>query len=220
VKLTEAGRRALVLLLVAVLCAAVAPALAAADGDPGSDVLVYQPLFVAADAHVSIADQLRVGSMLRSAAKAGAPIRVAIIARRDDLGAVTALWRRPQAYARFLGIELSLSYKGPLLVVMPDGFGVNWPGHSNAAALASLSRVRIGPGGAGLAAAAQTAAQRLDAQRGVTLIPSAAPRSGLFRTARRTTSIPTITTVMYAGHWRDGGRPSPHSSGPPRSPSY
>lgn len=68
-KLTEAGRRALALLVVAVLCAAVVPALAAADGDPGSDVLVYQPLFVAADAHVSIADQLRIGSMLRSAAR-------------------------------------------------------------------------------------------------------------------------------------------------------
>jgi len=186
--------------------------MAAADGDPGSDVLVYQPLFVAADAHVSIADQLRLGGMLRSAARSGAPIRVAIIARRDDLGSVTALWRRPRAYARFLGIELSLAYKGPLLVVMPNGFGVSWAGHSSAAAVASVSGVRIGPGGAGLAAAAQMAAQRLDAQRGVTISPGVAPRSGVSRTARHTASIPTITTgpapvpsaAQPAGAWPGG----------------
>jgi cytochrome oxidase Cu insertion factor (SCO1/SenC/PrrC family)/thiol-disulfide isomerase/thioredoxin len=194
VKLLRAGRGVLALILVAALCAACLPALAAADGDPGSDVLVYQQLFVAADAHVSIPDQLRLGGMLRSAARSGAPIRVAIIARRDDLGSVTALWRRPQAYARFLGIELSLAYKGPLLVVMPNGFGVSWPGHSSAAALASVSGVRIGLGGAGMMAAAQTAAQRLDARRGVTLRPGAVPHAGASSAAADSSSIPTITT--------------------------
>ena len=188
------------------------PALARADGDPGSDVLVYQPLFVAADAHVSIADQLRLGGMLRSAAHAGAPIRVAIIARRDDLGSVTALWGRPRAYARFLGIELSLSYTGPLLVVMPDGFGVSWPGHSSAAALASVSGIRIGRDGAGLATAVQTAAQRIEAQRGVTLTPATVLRPGASHSARHPSSIPTITTgpppapraAPPAGSWPGG----------------
>ena len=59
---------------------------------------------------------------------------MAIIASPYDLGAVTALWRKPRAYARFLGIELSLAYKQRLLVVMPNGFGFNWPGHSSASA--------------------------------------------------------------------------------------
>ena len=175
-------------------------------------MLVYQPLFVAADAHVSIADQLRLGGMLRSAAQSGEPIRVAIVARRDDLGSVTALWRRPQAYARFLGIELSLAYEGTLLVVMPNGIGVNWPGHSSAAALASLSGIRIGSGGGGLVAAAQTAAQRLDARHGVTLRPGAVPRSGASGTAGDTSSIPTITTgpplvppaAQPSGSWPGG----------------
>ncbi|MFZ0384334.1 MAG: redoxin domain-containing protein [Solirubrobacteraceae bacterium] len=211
-KLVTAGRRALALAAIAALCAGCLPALAVADGDPGSDVLVYQPLFVAADAHVSIADQLRLGGMLRSAVRSGAPIRVAIIARRDDLGSVTALWRRPQAYARFLGVELSLAYKGALLVVMPNGFGVSWPAHSSAAGLASVSRVRIGSGGAGLAIAAQRAAQRLDARVGVTLTPGVAPRSGVARTARHASSIPTITTgptsassaTPPAGSWPGG----------------
>ena len=55
---------------------------------------------------------------------------MAIIAKPDDLGSVTSLWREPQAYAHFLGLELSLAYKGRLLVVMPNGFGFNWTGHS------------------------------------------------------------------------------------------
>ena len=198
--------------MLAALAACGLPALARADGDPGSDVLVYQPLFVAADAHVSIADQLRLGGMLRSAAHAGAPIRVAIIARRDDLGSVTALWGRPRAYARFLGIELSLSYTGPLLVAMPDGFGVSWPGHSSAAALAAVSGIRIGRDGAGLATAVQTAAQRIETRRGVTLTPARVLGSGASHSARHSSSIPTITTgpapapraAPPAGSWPGG----------------
>ena len=150
--------------------------------------------------------------MLRSAARAGAPIRVAIIARRDDLGSVTALWRRPRAYARFLGIELSLAYKGLLLVVMPNGIGVSWPGHSSAGALASVSAVRVGSGAAGLMAAAQTAAQQVDARRGVTLTPGSLPRSGASGNAGDGSSIPTITTgpapvprpVQPSGSWPGG----------------
>ena len=57
---------------------------------------------------------------------------MAIISSRTDLGAVTGLWRQPRNYARFLGLELSLAYKGRLLVVMPNGIGFNWPGHSSA----------------------------------------------------------------------------------------
>ena len=49
---------------------------------------------------------------------------------RSDLGAVGALWQRPQAYARFLGLELWLSYKGRLVVVMPNGVGLQLAGHS------------------------------------------------------------------------------------------
>ena len=83
---------------------------AAADGDPGSDVLVYQPLFLASDAGISVAEQVKLGQLLEGAERAGFPIRVAIIAGLSDLGAVTQLWREPQAYARFLGIELSDTY--------------------------------------------------------------------------------------------------------------
>ena len=161
--------------LLVALVAAWIPATAAADGDPGSDVLVNQDLFVASDAGMSIAQQVQLTGVLHAAARAGVPVRVAIIADRDDLGAVTALWGKPRAYAGFLGYELSLAYTGRLLVVMPDGFGVNWPGHSTAQALQSLSGVSITPGGAGLAAAAQTAVAKLAADVGVDVHPPRSP---------------------------------------------
>jgi cytochrome oxidase Cu insertion factor (SCO1/SenC/PrrC family)/thiol-disulfide isomerase/thioredoxin len=143
--------------------------IARADGDPGSDVLVYQDLFAGSDAGLSVQQQLRLGGLLKTAARAGLPVRVAIIASPFDLGAVTALWRNPRGYARFLGLELSLAYKQRLLVVMPNGFGFNWPGHSSAAAYRLLDRISIGNGGSGLFAAVQTAVTRLAGSSGVKL---------------------------------------------------
>jgi cytochrome oxidase Cu insertion factor (SCO1/SenC/PrrC family)/thiol-disulfide isomerase/thioredoxin len=156
------------LALVALLAGAFA-ASARADGDPGSDVLVYQSLFLEADAGITVPQQAALGKLLRSAASAGFPIRVAVIASRSDLGAITGLWRAPRSYARFLGLELSLAYRGRLLVVMPNGFGFNWPGHSSASAYRTLARVRIGSGGSGLTAAVQGAVAALAAQAHVKL---------------------------------------------------
>jgi hypothetical protein len=122
---------AVVLALLAVCALGVlSPAAALADGDPGSDVLVYQNVFVASDANISIAQQVELGDLLTSAQRSGFTIRVAIIATPADLGAITQLWGKPTSYASFLGIELSLAYAQRLLVVMPDGFGFNWQGHS------------------------------------------------------------------------------------------
>ena len=146
--------------------AASVPAVARADGDPGSDVLVYQNLFAGSDAGLSVQQQLALGRLLKSAARAGVPVRVAIIAGPTDLGAVTALWRNPRGYARFLGIELSLAYKGRLLVVMPNGFGFNWPGHSSASAYRLLAGIPIGAGGDGLYSATSAAVMNTGARRG------------------------------------------------------
>ena len=171
-------RRALlgVVLAVFAVCAAgvLAPA-ARADGDPGSDVLVYQNLFVAADANISIPQQVQLGNLLTSADQAGFPIRVAVISQSADLGAITALWRKPAAYASFLGTELSLAYAQRLLIVMPNGFGFNWQGHSASAAYQVLAGLHIGPGGTGLASAAQTAVRDLARASGIRL---AAPANG------------------------------------------
>src|SRR6202035_1011949 len=150
---------------------------ALADGDPGSDVLVYQSLFVEADAGVSVSQQARLGALLSEAKRAGFPIRVAIVASRFDLGSVTELWPKPQSYARFLGLELSLAYRGRLLVVMPNGLGFSWPGHSVAASYAILSHVSIAPGGDGLAGAAQAAVKALATGEGVKLAGALGPSS-------------------------------------------
>jgi len=163
-------------ILVVVLSAGVVAAPAWGDGDPGSDVLVYQDLFAGSDAGLSVQQQVDLGGLLKTASGAGFPIRVAIIASRSDLGSVTALWRKPSSYARFLGLELSLAYKQRLLVVMPNGFGFNWPGHSPASAYGRLARIPIKPGG--LFLAAQTAVQALAAAHGTKLVgTSTAPAS-------------------------------------------
>ena len=159
--------RAFALTLLAVVAASAS--VARADGDPGSDVLAYQRLFLATDAGVSVPQQAQLGDLLRRANQAGLPVRVAIIASRSDLGAITALWRKPRAYARFLGIELSLAYKGRLLVVMPNGFGVNWPGHATAPAYRALRPIHITPTGAGLATAAATALRSLSTAAHITI---------------------------------------------------
>src|ERR1700722_5953904 len=153
---------------------ALAPA-ARADGDPGSDVLVYQNLFVASDSNISIAQQVELGDLLTSASRSGFTIRAAIIAAPADLGAITPLWGKPASYASFLGIELSLAYSQRLLVVMPDGFGFNWQGHSTAAAYKVLGKIAVKPGGSGLATSAETAVRALASASGVRL---AAPAGG------------------------------------------
>ena len=154
-----------------------APPLAQADGDPGSDVLLAQNLFTDASFPVNL--QLRVGTLLGETAAVGQPVRVAIISARDDLGTVTPLWGRPQAYANYLGRELSDTYGGRLLVVMPGGFGVWWSAHpagvqGMAAALAS---VRVDGGSpVALSDATQRAVVRLEAAAGISAATLAAHR--------------------------------------------
>jgi cytochrome oxidase Cu insertion factor (SCO1/SenC/PrrC family)/thiol-disulfide isomerase/thioredoxin len=172
----RAWAAALALLSVALIAGAVSP-VARADGDPGSDVLVYQDLFAGSDAGLSVQQQVQLGDLLKTAAREGFPVRVAIIASPFDLGSVTELWRQPREYARFLGIELSLAYKQRLLVVMPNGFGFNWPGHSAAPGYRALGGIPIGSGGAGLFNAAEAAVGKLALASGVKL-PSVAPLAG------------------------------------------
>jgi hypothetical protein len=104
--------------------ALVVPAVALADGDPASDVLASQTLYVPGDGGFSASQTGRLSALLAEARRAGVPIRVALIATQGDLGSVTELWRQPQNYARFLGQELSQVYRGTLVVAMPAGFGV------------------------------------------------------------------------------------------------
>lgn len=111
-------------LVVVALTLALSPTSACADGDPASDVLSQQSLFLPQDAGLTSTQQAQLDALLASASRNGFPIRVALIASASDLGSITALWKQPQSYARFLGLELGLVYHGPLLVLMPAGVGI------------------------------------------------------------------------------------------------
>lgn len=150
---------------------------ARADGDPASDFLLSQTVFVPADANVSAQQQARLSALVRAAGRAGFPIRVAIIPNAYDLGSITALWLKPGTYARFLGIELSLAYKRPLLVVMPNGFGVNWPGHSPAPEYRLLRKIPVRAVGGGLIAGAEAAVLVLASADGVKIAVPLARRA-------------------------------------------
>lgn len=156
------------LALVTVCClAAVAAQTARADGDPASDYLLVQRVFVPYEGATASTQQHQLTKAVAAANKAGFTIRVAVIFSSYDLGSVTSLWRKPQTYARFLGYELSFVYKQRLLVVMPNGFGFNWPKHPPDLEYALLSKIRIPPGATGLLTAATAAVKKLAAADGV-----------------------------------------------------
>jgi hypothetical protein len=159
-----------------VLVAGALAGIAGADGDPASDVLASQSLFLPQDAGVPRTGQLQLGELLGAAQRSGYQLRVAVIASAADLGSVTELWRQPQNYARFLGQELSLVYHGPLLVVMPGGYGqygLRGPIAADQAAFAGLHAP-----GAALGTATLTAIQRLAAASGhVLALPTVTARS-------------------------------------------
>ena len=183
----------LIPLLVTAVALALIPTAARADGDPASDVLATQTAFLPQDAGIPLAQQSQLTKLLRDAASSGYQIRVALIATRSDLGSVTELWRRPQTYAQFLGQELSLVHRGPLLVVMPGGFGF-WSPVSNGASERSVLRaVHVPPGPDALAAGALAAVQHLAAAAGhdVAIPPPSASVAG-----RR--SSDTTAVVVFA----------------------
>lgn len=111
-------------LLLALALLLVLTASAQADGDPASDVLVFKAYFLpyAPQTPVDAEQQLNVATA--AADRAGYPIRVAVISGPADLGIVPQYDGKPAGYAPFLGQELKFAYKGGLLIVMNDGYGL------------------------------------------------------------------------------------------------
>lgn len=105
------------------LVASLGAATAHADGDPASDILFIQDVFLPypkPTPEVSAALFTAVGAVN----KGGLKLKVAVVASQTDLGTARSLFGRPADYAKFLGTELSYNYDGLLLVVMPAGFGL------------------------------------------------------------------------------------------------
>ena len=152
--------------------------LARANGDSASDYLLSQSTFIPFDAKLSQEETEQLNGVVAEAKKQGFTIRVALIASELDLGAVPSLWRKPQTYARFLGQELFFVYKGRLLTVMPNGYGVSRGGKPLRDAQRAVNALpKPGESGTALAAGATGAVQRLAAQAGVRVkIPK--PSSG------------------------------------------
>jgi hypothetical protein len=157
----------------------VAVRLARADGDPASDYLLGSQTFVPPDAGFSAAEKqqltqlvtgARRGTRLPGAAgRGGYGIRVAVIASRYDLGSVTVLAKQPKLYAHFLSQELRFVYKGRVLVVMPNGYGIANNGKPAPAEQKVLDRLPPPAAGSGspLATATTSAVRALAANANV-----------------------------------------------------
>lgn len=161
--------RAASVLVVALGACLLAAGGARADGDPASDYLLGQRIFFPFDAKIPRDKQLELTSVVDAANRGGLKIRVALIWTSYDLGAITALWKKPRTYARFLGEELQYLYKQRLLIVMPNGFGIYWHGHPVDREYRTLARVPIGDGVDGFVDSASTAVRRLAAQEKIPL---------------------------------------------------
>jgi hypothetical protein len=94
-----------------------------ADGDPASDMLLAQNVFFPYTPPVSPGLQNELNRATAEMQRAREPLKIAIIASKADLGAITPLFGEPRAYASFLGAEIGSSAGHPLLVVMADGYG-------------------------------------------------------------------------------------------------
>ena len=128
-------------------------------------------------------------------------------ARRATSAPCPSLYRKPQRYADFLGQELVYYYKGPLLIVMPNGFGIfqnGKPLKEDKQVLAKLPPPGTTDGDA-LAASAEKAVRALAQQRGITLA-AARPRQGTSSKNRDRVAIVAGVILLCRGRVRRQGR--------------
>ena len=153
---------------------------APANSDPASHVLPLRDVFP----HTEW--QGLSGLLLRAAVDrvydAGDRIKVAVIAQAVELGGMGALWNQPSRYARYLAEQqLRPVFLGPILIVMPSGFGIYDGGRSTAAERRVLARLRVGGSSSDvLTASAATAVLRLHAAGALRSKDVLAPRAAMY----------------------------------------
>jgi hypothetical protein len=167
-------------IVAALLALLVAPA-ARADGDPASDILYGDNVFLSLESPQASAKGRGLESLTAAAAKQGLILKVAVIKSPTDLGAIPQLYGNAGKYARFLRTELTWGgFKGTLIVVM-DGSpgGVAAAGPAAAAARTRLTRLKLPPNANldQLAVVAIQAVQRVAAAQHFTLAPPPASNS-------------------------------------------
>jgi hypothetical protein len=131
--------------LVAALFLLAAPGVARANGDPASDYLLVQSVFLPFNAKVDPQASKELAETIRAANEKGFKIKVAVIGSRYDLGTAFSLYNKAQRYSQFLGLELSFQYRDHLLVVMPNGYGVSTDGKADPGGI-KVVKVLPGPG--------------------------------------------------------------------------
>ena len=108
--------------LVSVVASLLAPAAALADGDPASDILLFQDAYLPYFPPPAKAEAQTLSRLLGQLRRDGYPMKVALIQSTGDLGAYPDLFGRPADYAKLLESELAIRVKKPhLLIVMAEG---------------------------------------------------------------------------------------------------
>jgi hypothetical protein len=213
-------------LLVTAVAALVAVPAASANGDPASDVLLTQKVFVGPEVPVSKGKLDALQKTVDAANAKGYPIRVAVIAFTGDLGTAVSLWRRPQDYSKFLGSEIAFVYAKRLLVAMPAGFAVYNGRRSTAAEQRALKGVRPGQTPGALVESTTEAVRKLAASGGVQVPVNSSGGGGhdwRDRIIIAVAGLLVVALIVLVGRRlraRGGGR-SPSAelrSSPPRSP--
>jgi hypothetical protein len=189
------------------------PSVARANGDPASDYLLVQSVFLPFDAKVDPNVTADLSDTIREADGAGFKIKVAVIGTRYDLGTAFSLYNKAQKYSEFLGLELSFQYRGRLLVVMPNGFGYSIEGRADRQGIEVVKGLP-GPGkdATNQVEAATRAVRKLAAASGHVL--SAADKNGggsetrdrLTIAAAITAVVALLAAIVFFGRGRTAGR--------------
>ena len=133
-------------LVASIALLAVAPAYA--DGDPASDILYSDNVFLSlvspqVDAKGKVLEQLTAVAAAR-----GLPLKIAVIEKPSDLGAIPQLFGKADEYAKFLRTEITYGkWQGTLVVVMngkPGGLAVAGPAAKQSSA--RVARLAVPPG--------------------------------------------------------------------------
>ena len=212
-------------LLAAAVAALVAVPAASANGDPASDVLLTQKVFVGPEVPVSKGKLDALQKTVEAANAKGYPIRVAVIAFTGDLGTAVSLWRRPQDYSKFLGSEIAFVYAKRLLVAMPAGFAVYNGRRSTATEQRALRGLQPGKTPDALVESTTQAVRKLAASGGVQVpvYSSGGGNDWRDRIIIAVVGLLVVALIVLVGRGlraRGGGR-SPSAelrSSPPRSP--
>jgi hypothetical protein len=177
------------------------PPVALANGDPASDYLLTQSVFLPFTTKVDHNEVTRLSDLLRDAEQKKFRIRVAVILSPSDLGTAFSLFGKPEKYAQFLGLELSFVYRDRLLVVMPNGYGYAVKGDPDPKASVVLKKLPA-PGRTATKEvdAAIVAVQRLAAMEGHRLaapkVGGSAGRDRLTIAAAATAAIALIAAIV------------------------